>query len=299
MADNAIQDPKESSAEMQEILKDLEGQGHTIAGKEPAPAATEPVKPPQEEKKPTDPVKPENKKEGDGEEGKKSDKQIVDRTPKSVPVHVHNEERHKRQDAEKRAEEAEKLAAELRAQIAGNANKPTTEGSDDIKATATQIAEEFGLKPEFVEKFTSTIVKIAEKRNVLPQEITAQLASLKQAEAKAQEVAHAAEQETGFTNEFSDVLKDFPDLADHKEALKELAFTEGNEKIPLRLLALGYLHDNKPGRTTAEAPVQTKEKAGVDDVLDFENMTEDQLKGLSGEKFDLYMTWMEKQGRKR
>ncbi|NBO10134.1 MAG: hypothetical protein EBV25_00890, partial [Methylophilaceae bacterium] len=67
-----------------------------------------------------------------------------------------------------------------------------------------------------------------------------------------------AAQETGFANEFEEVIKEFPDIKDRKEELKQLAFSEGNVNTSLRRLALEFMHDNppaKPGRKTAEAPV--------------------------------------------
>lgn len=295
---NTIQAPKDASAETQEILKELEAEGRgTPVGQE---ATNQPEKV-EEPNKPAESVTPPEKapeqeeadKKATDESGKKPDK--PNREEKFVPVGKHNEERHKRQEAESRAEKAEREAAELRAQINGLSNKPTQEQVDDVREAATKLAGKHGLDAEFVAEFAQTMVDIASKRNVMPKEIEAKLASFEQREAQREIEAREHAQEIGFNNEFADVLKEFPDLADRKEDLKQLATSEGNTHIPLRILAISYRHDNppeKPGRKTAEVPTSTKKD--TDEVIDFENMTEEQFKGLNDEQFGLYEKWLAK-----
>ena len=143
------------------------------------------------------------------------------------------------------------------------------------------------------------LTNTASKRDVLPKEIATQLEAFKQAQKQAEAVIQERAQETAFDGEFASVLKEFPDLADRKEELKELAFSEGNINTSLRLLALGYRHDNaldKPGRKSAETPTQAKRD--TTEVIDFATMTDDQLKGLNEEQFAQFETWMVKNSRR-
>lgn len=292
MAD-AIQAPQDASADMQETLKELQAEGHEIPGQTPAPKVEEPEAP-AEQAIPSEktPEQLEADKKAAEDTGKKNEK--VEREPKFVPVGKHNDERHKRQEAETRAERAEREAADLRAQLVGNANKPT-ERNDDLKSAASALAEKHGLDADFVSELLETTTKLTSKQGDLPDELKADLAVIKQARAEAEAHAQEIAQEKGFGNEFAGIVKEFPELADRKEELKQLAFSEGKTNIPLRMVALEYLHDNppdKPGRRTAEAPVQIKRDAHI--VVDFENMDEEQFKGLSDEQHELYMRWLEK-----
>lgn len=290
-----IQAAQEASPETQAILKEMQAEGHEIEGLPPAAPATD-SKPAE---KPVDqpPVKPDTKPEeppqGDPPESPKADPPPkVERTPKAVPVGKYNDERHKRQEAEQRA-------ADLEAQIKQLSKTPPTENQvDDIRDLAKELAEKHGLDADFVAEFADKIVSAATKRNVIPKELEQQLQSFQAM--KAQQEAQALEQaqQQGFENEWQTVLKEFPDLADRKEDLKQLAFTEGNERTALRRLALEYMHDNPvKGRKTVESPVAGK--TGHTEVIDFENMTEEQYKNLSDEQHDQFMQWVEKGGKRR
>ncbi len=304
MAENAIQDPSESSAEMQEILNELESEGNTIEGKpevkaeEPKPEPKkEPAKEPEpvvEEKKPEPPATDPDKKEPENK--------APQRASKFVPVDKYSDERHKRQDAEARASAAETRAKELEDKINGLGGKPGGEDLDDVKAAATELAQKHGVDEEFAKDFAEKIVGIASKRNVVPQEIAAQLADLKKAKEEAESARQEIVQEQGFNKEFEDLVKSFETdparssyLAERKDELKQLVFSEGNVNTSLRRIALEYLHDNPPpapGRKSAEAPVKISRNA--DDVIDFAEMTEDQLKALDGENLDKYLDWLDK-----
>ena len=304
MAD-AIQAPSDASAEMQEILKELEGEGHTIEGKEPEPKAEEPKpepakepakepEPKVEEKKPEPPAADPDKKEPENK--------APSRASKFVPVDKYNDERHKRQDAEAKATAAEAKAKQLEDQINGLSDKPNKEELDDVKEAAKKLAEKHGVDEEFAKEFAETIVGIASKRNVMPQEIASQLADFKKAKDEAETAKLEIAQEQGFNKEFDDLVKSFEAdpskssyLAERKDELKQLAFSEGNVNTSLRRIALEYLHDNPPpapGKRSAEAPVKVSKDAN--EVIDFAEMTDDQLKALDGDQLDKYLEWIDK-----
>ena len=287
MADNAIQ-AAEASGETLEILKELQAEGHEVQGLE-APEKVQ--EEPQEPKKANEaPIEPTEKVEVPEPEKEKTK---TERKPLYVPVGKHNEERHKRQEAEERAAKAAREAEELRAQIAALSSKSASQGQDDVREAASKLAEEHGLDAEFVAKFAETVVNMAEKRNSLPKDIAQKLASFEALQARAEAEAQQRAQEKAFEQEFTSVIKEFPELADKKDDLKGLAFTEGNLNTSLRRLALEYVHDNPTikGRKTAESSYRSK---GPSEVLDFEAVDEATLKGLEGEKLDQYIAWLTK-----
>lgn len=295
-----MQAPQDASPEIQEILKELEAEGKgSVEGKPSAPPEPEPQAPKPEEPKPeaqkpedADPKKPADPAKNDN----------IDRTGRFVPVKTHNEERHKRQEAENAAKEAREEAERLRAQLASASGKPEgNNGNDDDFADIRKFADDNGVDPDFAVGLAKAIAAKNPGKAVLPPEIAEQLKSLeglKQVQEQAQAIVHAQKQDAAFDNEFAAVTQEFPDLAGSKEALKQLAFSDGNLNAPLRLLALGYMHDNpqRPGRKTAESPLQGKRD--TTEVVDFAAMTEEQFKGLNEEQFTQYEAWLTKNPRR-
>lgn len=287
-----IQAPQDASADTQQILKELEAEGKgTPAGQEPAPKA-EPVKAESATPEATEETKA-DESQADTASAETANKK-PEREAKYVPVSKHNEERHKRQEAERRAEEAERRANELESRNNSNAaSKPST---DNVDARANRLAEKHGLEPDFVKDLLLEVTP----SQTLPPELQEDIRVVK--ELRAQQERHAQEtaQETHFNSEFGSVIKEFPELADRKEELKQLAFSEGNINTSLRRLALEFRHDNppdKPGRRTAEAPVKAS-KGDLSEVIDFAEMTEEQFKGLNGEQLAQFEKWIEKNPRK-
>lgn len=281
MAD-AIQAPEDASPESQAILKELAAEGHQVDGVTPEPAkevAKEPVKPEVEVAK----VETEIKSDGSDVENKKTERQ-----EKYVPVGKHNEERHKRQEAEARAEKAEKEATELAAKLAGSANKPTV---DDIDTKATRLAEKHGIDQELAKDLLLEAVP----KNTVPSELLNDVNAIKAIRAEQEALALERQQEIGFENEFASVIKEFPDLADRKEAIKQLAFSEGNTNTKLRLIALEYRHDNPPlqGKKSAETPYSGK-KDGDNRVIDFSEITDEDFKKMSYQDVEQYELWRKK-----
>lgn len=277
--EDSIQAPEDASAEMQEIIKELgaEGKG-TPAGQEPKPEVEKGE--PKTEEKPEE-VVPEIEDEN------KNKQKPPDRQAKFVPVSKYNEERHKRQEIEARAAKAEQDAADLRAKFEANADKPKQE---DITARAKRLADKHNLEEDFIKD----LLEEATPKHNLPPELADDIKTIKEQRAQLEAQTLAATQETAFTNEFNALLKEFPDLADRKEDLKQLAFSEGNVNTSLRRIAIEYQHDNpsKPGKRSAESP--SKSGGSRTEVIDFESMTEDQVDKLSGEDFDKFIEWRTK-----
>lgn len=295
-----IQAPQEASAETQEILKELQEEGHQIEGLSPEEPKEEPKADPQpkkEEEKPE--AKPEEKPEEKESEKKpdQKDQPTVDRTTKAVPVGKYNDERHKRQEVERLLDEERKAKAELEAKINTISNQPNKQELEDVREAAKKIAEKHGFEDsDFIVEFADTMVALASKRNVLPQEIENKLKAFDEMKAKQEAQAIEQAQEVGFNSELETVIKEFPDLVAHKDELKQLAFMEGNEKVALRRLAIEYMHDNPvQGRKTAESPLPGR--TGAADIIDFDNMTEAQLKDLTGEQLDQYLAHLDKKSK--
>ena len=267
-----MQVPQDTSAETREILKELEAEGKGT------PAAEEPKK---EEPK----AEPEKVVEPDKADPPKPAK--VEREERFVPVGKHNEERHKRQEAEAKAAEALARAQDLEAKLAATTNKPV---SDTIDIKAKRLAEKHGID----EEFAKDLLAEASPSSALPPDLLNDLKAVKELRAAEEARAREHQQESGFEREFAEVAKEFPELANRKDDLKQLAFSEGNQNTSLRRLAIEFQHDNpsKPGRKTAETPMQGRKEVG--DVIEFENMTEEQCKELDGEQFDKYVEWLGK-----
>jgi hypothetical protein len=275
MSENDVQAIETASAEAQEVLKELEAEGFEIEGKQVEPK----VEPVTETTVEPEPVKPSD--ESPAERPK--------REPKFVPVGIHTEERHKRQEAEARAEKAIAEAEELRKQL--GTQKPNDDS--EINTLAESVAQESGVDVDFVKKILKASGQINSRKAELPDDVKADLASIRETKIKLEQEQRELQQETGFNNEFSEVIKEFPNLSNSKEELKQLAFTAQNSTIPLKLLALQYLHENPQGRKTAEAPIKIG-KADSKDVIDFAEITEEQFANLSFDQMDEYEKWRKK-----
>jgi len=283
MAD-AIQATQEAlDPEIKGILKELEDEGKgTPAGQEPAPKPEEPkkVEEPKEESKTQEPKEEPPKPDDDPEKPQKQE-----REPRFVPVSKHNEERHKRQEAERIAEEAKIEADRLRAQLKDATDKPI---KDEIDDRARRLAEKHDLQLDFVRDL---ITETAPK-SVLPPDIAADLQFIKEQKASIERQKAEIEQDKWFKHEFQTIVKEFPDLSDQEEELKKLAFSDGNLIAPLRTLAIAYRYDNparKPDRKTVEDPVPAQKDSSP--VYDFANVTEEDVKTMDFDTFDLYQKW--------
>lgn len=249
---------------------------------------------------PIEPVKTEEIKTEEAVEDKTDDTEPPakpNREVKYVPVGKHNEERHKRQEAEKLAADREIRIKELEAQF--NNSKPSEDNKDDIAEAAKLLAERNGMDADLTTDFVKSIVDIAAKRNVLPDEIKQKLDNFEQMTERARLAENETNQEKGFEKEFAAIVTEFPHLADQKDALKQIVFSEDNINTPLRPLALEYMHDNpspQDGKKSAETPTQGGSRT---EAVDFSSMTEEQFAGLSEEQMVLYDQWSAKNGKSR
>lgn len=266
-------------SETSEILKELEVEGHELAPTADKPAPKPEAKP--EEKKPEaeKPKEEAPKAKEEEDKDKKPEAKPADRTVRAVPVHKFNEQRHELQDTKKALAERDAKIAELEKTLSSkDGGKPTTqEEVSDIRKTAKAIAEKHGLDEEFVSEFADAMVKLAKTdRNVLPKDISDKLAVL---DTLQKERAEQTE-ERMFNDDFDKVAKEFPALADKKDSIKEIAYTEGNERIPLRAIAIQFLHDNPVPQPKGKTAEDGQPGAGRDagEVIDFDHVTEEQMK---------------------
>lgn len=302
MADVVDKDGEILDGDTVEALKELESEGHELQdnilkSKPEAPKPAEPTPPKAEDKKPVEPNKDDAANKDPKDPNKSDDpdkgKPKTDRQTRTVPVNVHNEERHKRQ-------EAEKLAAELQAKLDGKGvdDKPKSAQTDnDIRKFATDLAEKHGLDAEFLGEFAESIVNMARKGNVLPENITKQLEKFDKISSELETQKTIQEQDQGFNAEYAEILKEFPDLKSDevKDALKEIAFSEGYTATPLRTIAIEYMHDHpvEKGRKTIEGRDGGGSVSRDAEVIDFANLTEEQFANLTPAQMDQYDKWME------
>lgn len=316
MAENAMTDAeksfKEESPEVQEVLRKLADKGHEVPGitpeaQKPDAAAEAEAKANAEAAAKAD-ADAEAAKEAqakkDAAAGKHKDKngeQPAEREARHVPVSKYNDERHKRQDAETKAQEAEAraLAAEERAKAAEvKAHDAATHGNrdqaqvDKAREMAEEMAKKHRLSPEFTKDFIDTIEKIAAEKAVLPKDLQDQLETLKGMREEADALKREKAQDQYFEKEFDEVAKKLPQIADRKNELKTLAFSEGKTGTSLFHIALEFLHDNpapKPGRKTMERSGNDAGSRG--EAIDFSSLTKEQLASLTPAQREEWIKW--------
>jgi hypothetical protein len=137
------------------------------------------------------------------------------------------------------------------------------------------------------------VVTKAVPRGIDP-EIKSEIEALRSVKVKYE----ADAEEAAFREDLSKTLTEFPELKGQETGLKELAYSQGNEKVPLRLLALQLRHELNLDRT----PQKTAEAAGSPpkaEAVDYSEMSEDRLRSLSDEEFDKFIRWQEDSARVR
>lgn len=203
-----------------------------------------------------------------------------ERKSQYVPVSKANAWRHEAAEAKAKAAELERQVAELRA---------ATEKAkaDDLDAVAKEIAGEEA-SPEVVKRILEAAKKVAAPEP--NEDIKAVLSLKRQIEEQAEEAA--------FQKDISTVLAKHPELRGHEESLREIAYAEGNERIPLDLLA--YRLKEELNLTVAPPSAEGKSsQAKAAPGLDFANLSDDELEKLSDADMDKYIEWVKEGTRKR
>ena len=212
----------------------------------------------------------EDKKEDDGKE-EKEEEEKPSRSIKSMPL-----KKFKKYEEKWKTKEAE-LESKILELSKGQAKGKDNQG---IK----ELAEETGMDESVLEK----IVNMAGSRNKLPEGLLEKIDKIgKQNEDERESLL--------FNKEFDSLVKDFPEAKEIKDKLKDVAYTEGYEKVSLRMLYLGSEFKENPKKKTAEGSKGGSKRGG--EVLDFDNLTPEQIKGLSDENFDKYSDYMEKKSK--
>lgn len=288
MSDDIKGNDESLSPETAEIIKSLESEGHEFEGRD-KPAEVPPLK--EEKPKPEQP--PEAKKEPSPEkekepEPKKEEEPEVEEKPKpkerlvkAVPVQKYNEERHKRQEAQAREKALEAKLAENTSPL-------------DLDETVNKLSEKWQVDKQFVRDMLESTARMASKSEspFSKQE----LAELRTIKAKMDEQAEL----TAFEQDFAGVAKEFPQISAHRDKIKELAYTEGYERVPLRSLAIEFAHDQglfEKGRKTAEKATTGTERTG--ETIDFDNLSEDQAKNLNDEQWGKYLDYQDAKAKKQ
>lgn len=203
-----------------------------------------------------------------------------DRETRSVPIKKANAWRHEAQEAKAKAAELEQKLAEM--QAAGEQAK-----ANDIELIAKEVAGE-DASPEVVKRILEASKKFS--RPEVPEEYKSVLALKQQLESQAEE--------QGFSRELSQVLTKFPELTGHEADLKEAAYTLGNEKIPLDLLAY-RLRDELNLSAKPPSAEGRAAQAASEPELDFGNLTDAQLEKLSDQDLDKFIAWQREGVHKR
>jgi hypothetical protein len=193
-----------------------------------------------------------------------------------VPVSKANQWRHEANEAKAKAVELERQVAELRA-----AQEKAKE--QDLDAIAKEIAGD-DASPEVVKRI------LAATKPKPTEELQSVLALKQKLEEQAEEAA--------YKQDLATVLAKHPELSGHEESLREMAYAEGNERIPLDLLAYRLkeeLNLNGAPPSAEGRSSQAKATPGPD----FANLSDEQLDQLSDADMDKYIEWVKEGTRKR
>jgi len=204
-------------------------------------------------------------------------------TPSRTPSMV---EAWKLKVAEDQKDSAIKQAQELQAKIEelSKQKSPVTETqrvelSDEIKT----LAEESGVDENFLNKFADTILKKAkpsEDISKIVQSLTEERELVKQENLYSQEFAKDIEPLVKEQYGLSDTA-----LSQLKTQLKDLAFSETYAKVPLsKILKAEFdtLGIKEPKRSSEGKAIKVRSN----EVVDFDNLTEEQFEALSPEKLE-------------
>lgn len=270
------------------ILKDLEADGHEVAGLTPAQNAeeTKPEEESQEEAPKEEEPKQEAEPQKDAQPDKKEpEKETEDRKPRYIPAWEL-----KKQEKQWEAEKA-RLEAEL--EQARQAKTPA-EAEDDVDA----IAKKYDLEPSVVKD----LVEIAAKR-ALPPEFRAKLQEFEEVS----KATKATLEEQAFSKDFASqveplVRAEYPDISDDalakiREDIKSHAYSKDFLTTPLHVIYKGV--DSFRGRVQPKTKTVEGKRGGEGrtDVVDFDSLTEDQVQNLSGEDFIKYSEYQARKER--
>lgn len=257
MTEEAKAAPAEVSPETLKVLEAIKEDGETIEGVD-LPENKETPEPPKEEE--TQPEEVESEKP-------------LPRDSKFVPVGKFNQFRKENAALKKQLVELDEKIKVMSAQPKGI--------ETEIADKARDFAGKYGFDEVQARDLLQIVADIADKKatNLDLQK------KVESYEAERQKM----EEDRSFENEFAEVSKTYPELASVKDDFKRLSFTEGYEKTPLPVLAAWYSKEFKP-KVTAEHAVKGKSS----EVVDFENLTEEQLKGLNDKDFKKYMDYQDK-----
>lgn len=248
-----------TQAEVSEAVAALNAEMEAEQPKAPEPAK-EPEKAPEPPKEP-----PKEEAEAPAPEAPKPK---PSRKAEYIPAAKFHETRHELQAAK---EKAKQLEAELEAAKAAKA-EPKAESDDEIESVATK----HGLDKTVV----ADIIGLTRRPDPKAKELDERLSKYEAKVAK-------AEDEARYRNEEAETLAKFPELKPYAKDLKEMAYAEGNERVPLELLALKVRHDLNLTESVAPAEGASAPPAGK--ARDLTNLTEDEIANLSDAEMDKFI----------
>ncbi len=288
--------------EGQEVLAELEAEGFEIAGREPKveePAAEKTEEQTEvktakveskPEPKPAEEPKVDPKTDVKSDEGKGEESARPERKPQYVPLA-------KYLDTETALKEAREKIDEL--SKAGSESKPTTESIADATEAVQKLVEQFNYSEDEAQALIGIVSSLIPGQK-LPAEVQEQLSKLgemtKDLESR-RESLRQQEEAQAFETDFLKLMSEFPHLSKFKDSIKEKAYSEDNIRVPLRTLAIEFMHDE--GISFKPGPVKTAEEGGGGieksaEEIDFSTITDEQFAKLTPEQQDQFFAYQEK-----
>lgn len=266
-----------ASAEAREALESAEKEMGTEASETVAETAKQPEQQ-QAESKPE--PKAEESSDADAQKAEKKAEPRPERKSQYIPVQKANEWRHE-------AQESKAKVADLERQLAEAMTAPKGEQADDLDALSKRIAGE-DASPEVVKRILAAAKTLSSNE---PNEDMKSLLALKGSLEKQNE-------EASFQRDLDKVLSKHPELKGHESELRETAYSEGNERIPLDLLAYRLKDDLNLTASPPSAEGKSRQ-AATEAAPDFDGMTEEQMSALTGADLDGFIEHQRKGARKR
>lgn len=199
------------------------------------------------------------------------EEEISERPIKAIPIYKYTSEK---KEWRKQEEEYKKTIEDLTNKI--GTNPPANR--DDIKSLADKYAVDENLVNDLVGLVSS------KTKTDIPQDLKDKLDFVSS-------LYDEKKQETGFEKEFSALEKDYPEVKDNKDQLKELAFTDGYQNKSLFEIYFRSVKKDIPIKKKSAEPSRGGSQASVKSI-DFSTVTEEDIEKMGSKEFEEYQNYL-------
>lgn len=299
MLDTPIEGEKQpQGSDVEQVLNELEEEGHEIEGREPKadpPEGGDQVPKPKEGE---EGYKKPDAKPPEGEGKKEPIDELDPPDGDKKPEEGGKKRRVKMIPAWKAEAEKNQIRSDHKKEIESLGNRGDKKPEEDNKVVpdekkVQEFAKKYGASEEFMKDLTNIF-----GGNTLPPEIVKRLDRLDNLEQTIVAQADDANFSTEFNTKVLPTIKEeYPHLSDSQigriaKRVKDIAFTESYASTPLEVIYKGL----DEFRGLSVAPKKTAEKGGrkgtglpAQDDINFDSVTEDDIKNMDNATFDRFV----------